>query len=182
MTIFTSAGHNPKGVKTDSGAIGINGIRECDKTVEFRDLVNEALKPYNQKVISDYDDETLGQYLRRIQTGSGSVVGEFHFDAFNGKATGASSIVGNDADRLDKAFAKEGVDLISEIFGIANRGVITESDSHRGRLGLMRETGTVALFELGFIDNPNDMERYEKFKHCLAERFAELFVKFEKMV
>jgi len=37
--IFISAGHNPKGIKVDSGAVG-NGYTEADLAVEFRNLVS----------------------------------------------------------------------------------------------------------------------------------------------
>ena len=157
MTTFLSAGHNPGGVRPDPGAINKEGIRECDLTIEFRDLVVAELKTKDLKLITDNDDERLGEYLKRIQTGSGSVVLEFHFDAFNGKASGTTALIGNDADRMDKAFAKEIVDRTSIILKIPNRGVKTEAVSHHGKLGLMREQGTVALLELCFIDNPADL-------------------------
>ena len=86
--LYISAGHNPFGIKTDSGAVG-NGKRECDLTVEFRNLVLDQLKAKNAPFISDNDTETLGQYRKRAETGNGSVVLEFHFDSStNSKATG----------------------------------------------------------------------------------------------
>ena len=78
--IFPSAGHNPNGLKPDPGAIG-NGYREADLAVEFRNLVVSVLKAKKIAVITDKDDERLGDYLKRINTGNGSVVLEFHFDA-----------------------------------------------------------------------------------------------------
>jgi N-acetylmuramoyl-L-alanine amidase len=188
MTIFLSAGHNPKGIRPDSGAVNKDGIRECDKAIEFRNLMYEALVSLSQqniipkKIIMDQDDERLGDYLRRIKTGDGSVVIEFHFDAFNGIASGCTVLIGNDADRLDKAFAKEIVNKTSHILKIPNRGVKTETDSHRGKLGLMREQGTVCLLELGFIDNPKDMIQYEYWKRCLASELALIINRFEEMV
>jgi N-acetylmuramoyl-L-alanine amidase len=141
MASFISAGHHNK----DSGAIG-SGTQENWEAKKFRDLVVPHAKKLGVKVITDDDNETLSEYLKRIQSGSGSVVVEFHFDAANGTASGSTAIVGVDADRLDKSFAQELVDLTAKILGIKNRGVKSEAQSHRGRLGLMREQGIVCLF------------------------------------
>lgn len=182
MAIFVSAGHNPKGIKVDPGAIG-NGFHEADLAVEFRNLVVAELKKKNIKVITDNDDERLGDYLKRIQTGSGSVVVEYHFDASeNPTATGATSLIGNDADRLDKVFAKELVDSTSKYIGIKNRGVKTEADSHRGSLGLMRENGTVALVELCFISNAGDLKAYQTNKVELASKHADIIIHYENLI
>ena len=177
--IFISAGHNPNGIKTDPGAIG-NGKREADLTVEFRDLVIAELIKNNAKHVADSDSERLGQYLERIKTGSGSVVLEFHFDASpNAKATGTTVLIGGDAD---KDFAKELAETTAIILGIKNRGVISETESHRGRLGLMRESGTVALLELCFISNPYDLSAYDNGKIALANAIADILIKYENKV
>lgn len=180
--IFISAGHNPNGLKTDPGAIG-NGFHEADLTVEFRNLVVAFLKAKKIDVITDKDDERLGDYLKRIKTGNGSVVLEFHFDAAaSSSATGTTVLIGNDADRLDKAFAKELVEANATVLGIKNRGVLSESDSHRGSLGLMREQGIVALLEICFISNPEDLEKYRQNKMSLAHKIAEIVERYEKLI
>lgn len=179
--IFNSAGHTPRGIKKDPGASGF-GHNEADLTVMQRDAVNAELTKRNIKYISDKDDETLGEYLRRIQTGGGSVVLEYHFDAFNGVASGTTALIGNDADRLDKAFAVELVNATSTILGIPNRGVKTEAQSHRGRLGLMREQGIVSLIEVCFIDNKSDLDKwFAKYKD-LAVAYADILIKYENLI
>ena len=65
--IFISAGHNPKGIKIDPGAVG-NGFKEADIAVEFRNLVARELSKLGAKFITDKDDERLADYLKRIQT------------------------------------------------------------------------------------------------------------------
>jgi len=179
--IFPSAGHNPKGIKIDPGAVA-NGYREADLNIEIRDLVCKELTALGSKYITDLDNETLGQYLERIQTGTGSVVLEFHFDAANGTASGSTAIVEAEADRLDKLFAKEIVDSCSSILGIKNRGVKSEADTHRGRLGLMREDGIICLLEVGFIDNINDLNAYHAHKVALAKAIAAILIKYEAFI
>lgn len=180
--VFISAGHNPNGIKPDPGAVG-NGKREADLTVEFRNLVLAELQKKDVNAVCDNDSERLGQYLERIKTGSGSVVLEFHFDAAaSASATGTTVLIGGDADKNDKSFAKEIVEATANILQIKNRGVISETESHRGRLGLMRESGTVALLELCFISNPADLKAYEKGKHALAEKIADILIKYENLI
>ena len=182
MTAFISAGHNPFGIKPDPGAVA-NGLHEADLTVEFRDLVVKELYKLGVKVIIDKDDERLAEYLLRIKSGDGSVVLEFHFDAaVTSVATGATSIYGRDANQLDKDFAKELVDTTATILGIRNRGSISEASSHRGSLGLMREQGIVALLELGFISNPDDIEAYNTNKVTLAKAIAKIVKKYEDKI
>lgn len=182
MAGFISAGHNPKGYKVDPGAVG-NGKREADLTVEFRNLVTASLKSKGYTAITDNDDEPLATYLKRIQSGNGSVVLEFHFDASaNATATGTTALIGGDADKNDKAFAKELVDVTALTLNIKNRGVISETESHRGRLGLMREQGIVSLLELCFISNVNDLKAYDANKTVLAGKIADLIIKYDKLI
>lgn len=180
-TAFISAGHNPKGIKVDPGAVA-NGLREADLTVDFRNTVVPITRGLGVQVITDRDDERLGNYLRRIQTGNGSVVIEFHFDAAaSSAATGATALIGNDADRLDRMFATELVNATATTLGIKNRGIKTESESHRGRLGLMRENGIVALLEICFITNENDVKAYQNHKMELATKVAQIIKKYEDL-
>jgi len=180
--IFVSAGHNPGGVKPDPGAIG-NGKREADLTLEFRNLVTAELHKQGAKFITDNDNERLGEYLSRIKTGTGSVVLEFHFDAaVSEKATGATVLIEADACKNDKAFAKELLDATTSLLGIKNRGILSESESHRGRLGLMKEEGILALLEICFISNPSDLSAYEKYKTFLAAKIAAILIKYEALI
>lgn len=182
--IFLSAGHSAKSIKSyDPGAVNKDGIKEGILTIEFRDLVCHELDMLGVKYIKDSDEESLSQYLKRIKTGSGSTVIEYHMDsASNETASGATAIVGNDADRLDKAFAKEIAENTAAILGIKNRGVISEGESHRGKLGLMREEGIVSLCELCFISNFDDLDRYNLRKRELAKSHALLLRKYEQLL
>lgn len=181
MTVFASAGHNTLGVKVDPGAVA-NGYREADLNIQFRDLFIKECKALGMKVIQDLDNESLGQYLTRIQTGNGSVVIEFHFDAAKPEASGTTALVEAEADRLDKAYATECVATTSRITGIPNRGVRSEKDSHRGSLGLMREEGIICLLELGFITNINDIKSHIKVRPILAKELALITKRFEDYI
>jgi N-acetylmuramoyl-L-alanine amidase len=182
MAIFISAGHNTEGPKKDPGAVA-NGYTEAALAVEFRDLLIQEVNALGYKVIKDENYERLGEYLARIQTGSGSVVLEIHFDAAASEtATGTTTLYPGDSDRLDIAFSKEIVETTSKVLGIKNRGALSETQSHRGRLGLMRENGTVSLLEVCFITNKKDLNLYMAKKEALAKELAKIVVRYENLV
>ena len=177
--VFISAGHNPKGQR-DPGAVSGN-LSEADLTEEFKNILVPIAKGLGLKIVTDKPDEKLADYLKRIKPGNGSVVIEFHFDsAVNKSASGATSIVGSDADRFDKLFAKEIVDATAQTLEIKNRGVINEAESHRGRLGLMREQGIVTLLEIGFISNPDEMEVFNQKYWLIAKSISEVLIDYVK--
>jgi N-acetylmuramoyl-L-alanine amidase len=133
--------------------------------------------------VTDFDEEALPQYLTCIKTGSGSVVIEYHLDAAATlTATGTTGLVEEEADRLDKAFAKELTDSTAATLGIRNRGVISEADSHRGRLGLMREDGVICLIELCFISNKSDLQALFNNMQRLAAQHAQIIARYERLV
>lgn len=172
---YSSAGHHLK----DPGAIGVNGRKESEEAMEFRNLVNEELRRLGKSVIQDDDRETLGQYLGRINPTDKDAVVEFHFNAFNKKVSGTESIVADDANQRSLDFGAEMSAGFAKIMGIPDRGVKRESQSARGRLGLMRKKGAVILHEIGFIDNPVDMAAYDRNKVNLACFAAKLIAKYD---
>ncbi len=182
--IYISAGHNSKStkVKQDPGVVG-NGYKEGDLTIDFRDRVCKELDRLKARYTKDSDEETLAQYLARIQTRAGDVVIEYHFDAAEtATATGTTALIETEADRLDRAFAKELSDSTAAVLCVRNRGVMGEADSHRGRLGLMREEGIICLVELCFISNEKDVAAYLQKRDELARAHAAIIIRYEALL
>ena len=188
--IFLSAGHlNTRNLKhkTDPGAVGVNGRWEADEAVKIRDRVTAILVSKGYNVINDGPQETLREYLARIKPGPASVVLEYHFDAA-ANATGTSTLVGDNSGKTSQNMAAELTKSTSDILGIKLRDggdgdmIIFEKDSHRGRLGLMREKGIVALLELCFISNPDDLKAYDANKEVLAGKIADILIKYDALI
>lgn len=180
MTSFISAGHDLR----NKGAQA-NDFAEEREMINFRNLVISKYKKMypNSKVVQDNDIEPLRDYLKRIQTGNGSVVVEFHLDYFsNSKVSGTSVWVGDDADKLDLSFAKELAQAGATTMGIPNRGVFREKQSFHKKLGLMREQGIVALVEIVPISNKGDMEKFHKYMDALAFEYARIIKKYDDMI
>jgi N-acetylmuramoyl-L-alanine amidase len=181
MAIFYSSGHNLKGENgEDPGAMAL-GRKENELTQDFESYVMIAFQAYPNTIFTDTHTESLVNYLHRITPGSASVVCESHFNAANGKASGVEVLVPNDPTQDERNLAGEISSNFSTIMGIPNRGVKTESESHRGRLGLMRKEGINALIEICFMDNENDINKYLANRTQLANVLTELLVKYDNL-
>lgn len=177
--IYLSAGHH----NNDPGAVA-NGKKESALTIEFRELVSRILSSKGYSHIKDKDNETNIQYQNRIKPGPGSVLLDIHFNAAgNSTATGTEYIVSSTANQNSKNLAKELVDGTARILGIANRGVKSELQSRRGKLGILHQgAGISVLAEICFLTNKSDLEKYESKKNELASLVAELLIKYENLV
>ena len=160
--IYNSAGHH----NLDSGATAMYKgklIKENENTIIIRNKVSARLKEKGYSFVIDKDTETLSEYLKRIKPGNASVVCEHHLNAStNATATGIEVVVKNNATPNSISLAKDLAKGISKITGIPLRngnGVITENDTHRGKIALVNKAGTSVLIEYGFITNPNDMDK-----------------------
>mgnify|MGYP000992531641 CR=1 FL=1 len=182
---FISAGHcaDRKSPNFDSGAEGINKRLECDETIKVRDRVIAIIKEKGYTdIIQDANNESLKEYLNRAKTGNGSMVCEFHFNAFNFKTSGTEVLVADNPSINSSNCAKEMADVTASILGIPNRGVKTEAESHRGKLGLMREMGIVVLVEVCFIDSATDMAAYDTHFEALCQAYADILIKYDNLI
>lgn len=170
--IFLTAGHHNR----DSGAIG-NGFQENKLTIEFRNLVTARIKDLCPSIVvwNDDDNDTLAQVIAKINkvATADDYLLEIHFDsAENLTATGTTSLVATNARGKSLNFASLIAKITSETIGIRNRGVKTEAESNRGKLGVLHTKASSVLAEVCFISNKNDIEKYHHVKHLLAEQYA----------
>ena len=178
--IFLSAGHNLQGPNPDPGACSGTWV-EAELTKELRDLVEEELQVLLASITTDKDSETLAQYIRRIKPGTGSVVCEFHFNCSDHLATGVEVLVKDAASVIERKLANDICDIVKAT-GLLKRGVKTEAQSHRGHLGILHtRAGMSVLLEICFINNPRDMDLYQKNKGILAMQIAAVLYKYDKL-
>lgn len=177
--IFPIAGHH----NSDPGAV-YNNQKEADKTKELRNLTSKYLSLKGHKHIMDNDAENNKQLQNRIKPGTGSVLVDHHFNAStNVNASGTEVIVANNANANSKALAQELADGTALILGIPNRGVKTEAQTARGKIGILNlGAGIACLVEVCFSSNPNDMAKYELKKDELAKFYAETYIKYDNLI
>jgi len=176
--LYISAGHHNK----DSGAVS-NGRQENKETIWIRDNVCKNLDKLGIHYIKDNDNETLKQYLDRIKTDERTLAIEFHFDASSDpKARGTTAVVRKNATTKEKSIARQlGYSVCNAIL-TKNRGVISEEQTARGSLGIMRESGIVVLIEICFISSKLDMAQWDKNKDKLAKSLGNTIANILKTV
>lgn len=177
--IYLIAGHH----NNDSGATAqhsVGLIKESELTKELRDLIYSYLTHIEKIdelfIKRDNDNTTLNKLindLNKVVTVNDLVV-DIHFNAFNGKATGTEIIIPTISSKIEKELSALIAEHTSEILNINNRGVKTEKDTARGRIGILKGKGNRILLEICFMDNPKDFTQYQINKYILAAKIAEL--------
>lgn len=173
--VYLTAGHHFK----DSGAIG-SGFKENELTIELKDLVTSILKSKNVEVWNDYDGDTLGTVIKKINASgvsSKDILLEIHFDSATRLASGTTALVADNARNRSRFFAEDLSTGISKIMGITDRGVKSEKDSNRGKLGILHTAASSVLIEICFINNTDDMLKYTVNKLEIAETIANVIIK-----
>ncbi|OOG19122.1 hypothetical protein BWD42_04010 [Sphingobacterium sp. CZ-UAM] len=175
--LYLTAGHHFK----DSGAVA-NGYQENNLNIELRDLmVSEFKRKYPSiEVWTDNDSDTLSQVITKVknQATSQDYWIEIHFDAADVlSASGTTALIANDAREKSLSLAKDLSSVCALTLDIKNRGVKSESESHRGKLGMLHTAASSVLWEVAFVSNKSDMKRFEMEKLCLAEAAVNVIAK-----
>ena len=178
--VYIIAGHHKK----DPGAIS-GGLKEADLTIEAKKGITYFLKKHypDMIVLNDEDSHTLSQVIKWIKEteGSNSLIVDLHWNSAGvNTATGAETLISNNASQKSKDLAKEILDTIVSVTGLRSRGVKRESDSARGRLGILNTKSPATIVELGFINNPEDVAKIAKWDAWLWEDLAHTIAKHAK--
>jgi N-acetylmuramoyl-L-alanine amidase len=172
--IYLIAGHS----NSDPGAVST--VKEADLTKELRNLVRFNLERFmpSLEIVTDNDSDSLSEVIKEVNRTitERDILIDIHFNSFtNQKATGAEVLVKNDSGAKITENAKKLALLISVTLGIANRGVKTEKDSARKKIGILHGSGDRYLIEVAFISNPEELIKYQINKHILASAITEEF-------
>ena len=184
--IYILAGHTPKGINQDPGAVSVHNkitYREADLTMELRDLIADEIRSMGGSVWEDDDTHRLNSVLIEVKSTEKDVVCDIHFNsAANNKATGVEVFIPDRFTGQEFAFGKKLCDRFSLIMGIPNRGVRTESQSNRGRIGTLREFGINLLIEVGFLSNATDLARYQEHKKKIVREAALILFEADNLI
>lgn len=178
--IYLGSGHSNQ-LGKDMGAppphLNI-GYTEGIETANFRQLVFMELVALGHSPVLDADanagGETIRVFKRSIQVNDIAI--DFHFNSFhNPLATGIEVVTAANASLKEKEFARVLSQCGSEVLGINNRGVKSEIQTARGRLGWFTLNCKYRLLvEICFITNHSDMAAYIANKPRLAKSFAQI--------
>ena len=167
--IIISAGHGGN----DPGAVA-NGYTERDLAIEFRELLVKELLLLGVKPLIDDNKNALKQtlaWLIGVLKSDKTVCIDIHWNAAIPKARGTEIIIPDKPSLFESSFAKEILDVFVSN-GFTSRGVKTESQTARKRLGWMRPSAENILIEMAFLTNTLDLELYKMVKYKLAKELA----------
>ena len=88
-------------------------------------------------------------------------------------------------DKLDHYGAKQFSTITANALGIKKRrsdGTLTEAETPRKSLGLMRENGIELIVEVCFITNPKDMAAFDKNFEALCYGYASIIAELDNLV
>ena len=173
------AGHHFKPGKGDPGAV-YGEFSERDLTKHAKERIAYYLNLFypDIEVLLDSDTDTLSEVLNWIRSVEGvdSIIYSLHWNAATPSATGVESFISNNASEKSKTMAKRANDVVVKISGLRDRGVKTESQSARGKLGVLNTKSPATLIEFAFITNDRDRETFfewqEQIYITLAHEFA----------
>lgn len=190
--LFLSAGHSWAAGR-DRGASSLDG-RHVEGLIvaEFRTLVFDILQShYKYRASVDSNDSILSQTIALFRQWATPrcILVEFHCNASsNPRAEGIETFVPNNASRFELDLAMEISRAIAMETAFPLRrgrlridGVKEEGESARGQLGWMRLAGENVLPELFFITNPQEVEVWNKQKHQVAKRVADVLWRYINM-
>ena len=171
MKIYLSAGHNVRDEKGNGSKYG--PYDEGAMAAELRNMIAANVKG----VFVDEDTMPLSQVINDVNKKVGKVglAIELHFNSVSDKnANGTEAVIANSASVISRNYAKKLAELTSKILETHNRGVKTEKQSGRSRLGFVRDTQCSAvILEICFLSNDYDMGQYCIKKQELAKKLAE---------
>ncbi len=158
MKIFISVGHGG----ADSGATGINGIKESSLTLDLSNAIAEVLK-YNgiEYMLSRTFnvDNPQAEKISQINSYNPTFMFDIHFNAYDGTATGTEVYYQHDVI-TSKSVATKVSAAVSSYLGISNRGPKQKLlSSGEDYFGMLRNCKCPAiLLETCFIDSQKDMK------------------------
>lgn len=169
MNLILTAGHTLAQYKIGGGT-GAK-LEGRDEAYETRRVVNDIITHlrfnYGIHSFTDKDDKSLSEVINWISKSfvAGDMLIDFHFNSVSNKsATGCEVLVADNATIFEKKFAKDLSAVISKTLKIKDRGLKTESDSARSKLGILSSSKISLLHnflvEFCFISNDSDWKAY----------------------
>jgi N-acetylmuramoyl-L-alanine amidase len=178
-TIYLEAGHH----LSDSGAVTQTPegqLTEASLTIALRNAIalnlNELAGIQRKAVLVEADSDTmnLAQTIAHAgkQTKAGDIVCSIHFNAGPPGASGTETFIAYPSTEAERLLAQRLQKAMCNLLQLPNRGVKTELQSARRRLGILHHPAHNVLIEVCFITNPTDLAAYLQKQDLVAESFA----------
>jgi N-acetylmuramoyl-L-alanine amidase len=150
---------------------------EGKEAIVLRDLITAALAKRKIKAINDSNADSLPKVLAWLNSkfNDRDVLVEIHFNAsVSPQATGTEVFVQANPNDLELKLAGNINDITADTLEISERGVKKSSLSQHTTIAILDRTKMNAvLWEVCFLSNREDCERYWENRERLVERIAD---------
>tara|TARA_R110002124_G_scaffold271167_2_gene439965 strand:+ start:446 stop:985 length:540 start_codon:yes stop_codon:yes gene_type:complete len=175
--LIITAGHN--GAGTGASSLFID---EGKETIVLRDLLTIYLRNYGVTVKNDTDTESTSKvisWVNQLFTPNDILI-EIHFNSFSSwKPSGTESFVQSKHNSTEYQLAQSLCSVTSKVLNINNRGVKSPALSQHSTIGILDKTKVNAvLYEVCFLSNKNDAERYQEKKKELVHELSQAILLF----
>lgn len=183
MKICIDAGHNYSG--GDTGAVGVNGLKEQDITFAIAEKLRDALISNGHQVVMTRNNLTdnLGtdassSLRERVHISNAARCDFFisiHCNSGIAIANGTEVLI-SARDGVAESYANAVQDAIVKRLGTMNRGVRVDTEYLGIRLYVLHNTNCPAIFiETGFISNNEDAAKLHESPEYFALAIASAF-------
>lgn len=155
MKVLVNAGHAPNGIP-DPGAVGPNGLRECDVTCSVAHMTVSYLRAAGIEAEFIQSDD-LSEITDTANAGGYDLLLSIHCNSFNDTAVGIEVWTSRGWTRSD-IFATKLMDQMHSTFPdqvVRADWSDGDVDKEAGLYVLVNSDCPAALFELPFISNPD---------------------------
>lgn len=183
MKICIDAGHN--GSSFDTGAVGIDGVKEQDITFEIASLLESILKENGIETVMTRKskDENLGtddadslrERVRICNDANCDYFVSIHCNSSSPLASGCEVLI-PETGGLAQIIGERAVNAVSDSLDMINRGVRVDREYLGYRIYVLHNTNCPAiLIETGFITNREDSEKLITRPKDFANAIASVF-------
>jgi len=163
-TLILSAGHNPRAKGAQVGDTSEYSLN-CRVVMELTD----ALRKLGVNPVVVDSSMSLTERIAWINSNYPEAICiEFHHNVFNKKAEG-TEVFFKAGDKIGFDLGKKMLSLVSAKLSLRNRGMKLASQSARGSLAWVSGLSHGLLWEVCFMDNPEDITRGVGFPETLAQ-------------
>lgn len=158
VRVLVNAGHAPNGIP-DPGAVGLNGLRECDVTASVGALAQKYL--ISAGIQADYIQNDSLEYICSVANGGDyDLFLSIHCNSFNDTTSGIEVYTSRGwsmADEFATCLMQQMTNTFPELTVRADWSD-GDIDKEAGLYVLNYTNMAAALFELPFISNPKEEE------------------------
>lgn len=180
MKVFLNPGHAPNG-NPDTGAIGPNGLRECDVALNVGNLTAKYLSAAG--VATELlQSDSLYEICATANASDADIFVSIHCNGYDGEGPHGTETWACAGSYRGSMLAKCIQNQIVDALHTVDRGVKIATPGKNGLYVLTNTDAPAVLVELGFISNPAEEEMLRTRQEDLARAVARGVTDYQQLI